>query len=150
LVDLDGKVHQARRKLCTKIEGREKLQLTPKLDKLWKHNDMKKTLITIPRVFRSLKSKNFIWGRSFFTSRINVCMYNQEWHYNQSIYHGPIAKWNKKMVQFVVSTWPLVVDLWLVMKIWENSYSYLIKKISKIHWSNTIGWALLLTCINLR
>jgi hypothetical protein len=33
----DGRVHQVRCLVCTKIEGRDKL-LTPKLDSLWKHS----------------------------------------------------------------------------------------------------------------
>jgi hypothetical protein len=43
-----GKVHQVRWKVCTKIEGKEKL-LAPKLDNLWKHNGRRKALGTISK-----------------------------------------------------------------------------------------------------
>jgi hypothetical protein len=49
MVDVHGKEHQVRCKVCTKIEGKEKL-LDPKLFSLWKHGGNRKTLATIPRV----------------------------------------------------------------------------------------------------
>jgi len=51
VVDAHGKVHKVKCKVCTKIDGKEKL-LAPKLDNLWKHNGKRKALGTISRVFK--------------------------------------------------------------------------------------------------
>jgi hypothetical protein len=45
----DGKVHQVRCLVCTKIDGREKL-LAPKLDTLWKHGGCRKAHVDIPGI----------------------------------------------------------------------------------------------------
>jgi hypothetical protein len=45
----DGRVHQVRCLVCTKIEGRDKL-LTPKLDSLWKHGGRRRAHTDIPGV----------------------------------------------------------------------------------------------------
>jgi hypothetical protein len=49
VVDVDGKVHQVRYNICSKIEGKEKL-LAPKLDSLWKHCGRRKTLTDVQGV----------------------------------------------------------------------------------------------------
>jgi hypothetical protein len=51
-VDVDGKVHQVKYKICSKIEGKEKL-LTPKLDNLWKHGGRRKALTNIQGVYEA-------------------------------------------------------------------------------------------------
>ncbi len=50
-MDVHGKVHQVRCKVCSIIEGKEKL-LAPKLDNLWKHANRKKTLTNIQGVYK--------------------------------------------------------------------------------------------------
>jgi hypothetical protein len=47
MLGLNEKVHDVKCKICSKIEGTEKL-LTPKLDNLWKHGGMSKILVIIP------------------------------------------------------------------------------------------------------
>jgi hypothetical protein len=49
LVDVDGKVHQVKSKVCSNIEGKEKL-LAYKLDSLWKYCGRKKTLTDVQGV----------------------------------------------------------------------------------------------------
>jgi hypothetical protein len=49
ILGADGKVHQVRCLVCTKIEGREKL-LASKLDTLWKHGGRRKAHVDIPGV----------------------------------------------------------------------------------------------------
>jgi hypothetical protein len=51
MVDVNGKMHQVRCKVCNKIEGIEKL-LAPKLDSLWKHGSRKEILIGIWRIYK--------------------------------------------------------------------------------------------------
>jgi hypothetical protein len=51
ILGADGKVHQVRCLVCTKIEGRDKL-LAPKLDTLWKHGGRRKAHVDIPGVAR--------------------------------------------------------------------------------------------------
>ncbi len=51
MVDVDGKVHQGRCKVCNKIEGKEKL-LPRKLKYFWKQDNRKKTLIDIRKVYK--------------------------------------------------------------------------------------------------
>jgi hypothetical protein len=51
VVDVDGKVHQVRCKVCNKIEGKEKL-LPRKLKYFWKQDNRKKTLIDIRKVYK--------------------------------------------------------------------------------------------------
>jgi hypothetical protein len=48
-------VHQVKCKVCSKIEGMDKL-LAPKLDSPWKHNGRGKTLVVIPRVYKARKN----------------------------------------------------------------------------------------------
>ena len=45
----DGRVAQVRCKICTEVEGREKL-LVPKLDSLWKHAGRRKALVDFGKV----------------------------------------------------------------------------------------------------
>jgi hypothetical protein len=52
MVDVDEKVHQVKYKICSKIEGKEKL-LAPKLDNLWKHGGRRKPLTNIQGVYKA-------------------------------------------------------------------------------------------------
>jgi hypothetical protein len=49
MLGLNGKVHHVKCKICSKIEGKEKL-LAPKFDNLWKHGGMNKFFVIIPNV----------------------------------------------------------------------------------------------------
>jgi len=51
-VDVDGKVHQVKCKVCNKIEEKNKL-LALKLDSLLKHGSRRKALIDIQRVYKT-------------------------------------------------------------------------------------------------
>ncbi len=46
VVGVDGKVHQVKCKVCSKIQGKEEL-LALKLDSLWKHCGRRKTLTNV-------------------------------------------------------------------------------------------------------
>jgi hypothetical protein len=49
MLGLNEKVHHVKCKICSKIEGKEKL-LAPKLNNLWKHGGMNQILVIIPSV----------------------------------------------------------------------------------------------------
>jgi len=65
ILGLDGKVHQVRCKICSKIEGIEK-KLSLKLDSLWKHDNRKQALIAILNVY---KVGEFYMNKSFGLSK---------------------------------------------------------------------------------
>jgi hypothetical protein len=69
MVDVNGKMHQVRCKVCNKIEGKEKL-LAPNLDSLWKHGSKKK-IITIFEGSINLVSTT--WTKIWFILRMNAC-----------------------------------------------------------------------------
>jgi hypothetical protein len=51
MLGLNGKVHHVKCKICSKIEGKEKL-LALKLDNVWKHGGMNIILVIMPSVWK--------------------------------------------------------------------------------------------------
>ena len=96
VIGADGKVSQVRCRICTAVEGREKL-LIPKIDSLWKHAGRRRALVNVEKV----KKGNF-----YFLST-NVHVKNERIYFSrggdtvlQQVAQGVVQERKRKEVQF--------------------------------------------------
>ncbi len=127
MVDAHGKVHKVKCKVCTKIDGKEKL-LAPKLDNLWKHNGRRKALGTISRVF---KVGEYDMNKDSVHVKVNVCIVQlRRTPLLTKFVMLLLVEGRKNWCNFLfVFTWWLKVDLWLIVKAWPSYYISLMWRI---------------------
>ncbi len=97
VVDEQGKVHLLRCKVCSKIDGKDKM-IAPKIDSLRKHVGRKKALVVDPRICaigEYYMNKNFVHAKNerlYATFRKDLVF--------KQVCHAIVGERKKKLVQF--------------------------------------------------
>jgi len=137
----DGRIRQVRCKICSDVEGRDKL-LVPKLDSLWKHCGRRKATTS----FGKVKA-----GDYYFLSN-NVHVRNEKIFFARSgkagdtvvqqVAQGAIRERKRKMVQFRGILWLLMQGRPLAQyEMMKDLFELLgVPDLPKKHWSSMVGW----------
>jgi len=141
VLGLDGQVRQVRCKVCTDVEGREKL-LVPKLDSLWKHAGRRKAATS----FGKIKA-----GEFYFLST-NAHVRNEKIYFAklgragqtvlEQVAEGTIRERKRKNVQFQAICWLLMQGRAITQyEHMRDLFDILgVPDFPKKHWSVSVGW----------
>ena len=141
VVSVDGSVRQVRCKICSDVEGREKL-LVPKLDSLWKHCGRRKAITS----FGKVKA-----GQHYFLTN-NAHAKNEKIYFArlgkardtvfQQVAMGTVKERKRKMVQFQAVLWLLMQGRPLTQyeKMKDLLQLLLVPDFPTKHWSIAVGW----------
>jgi hypothetical protein len=134
----DGRVTQVRCKVCSEVEGREKL-LAPKIDSLWKHAGRRRALTSIGTVKQGdhyfLTTNQHVRNERIYFSRVGDTI-------AQRVAQGAIQERQHKLVQFRLLFWILsqgrpMSDFEACRELFmQLSVPHCPRK----HWSASSGW----------
>jgi hypothetical protein len=134
----DGRVTQVKCKVCSEVEGREKL-LAPKIDSLWKHAGRRRALTSIGTVKKGdhyfLTTNQHVRNERVYFSRIGDTI-------AQRVAQGAVQEKKHKLVQFRLLFW--ILSQGRPMSDFEASRELLLQLsvpyCPKKHWSPSSGW----------
>jgi hypothetical protein len=134
----NGRVTQVRCKVCSEVEGREKL-LAPKIDSLWKHAGWRRALTSISTVKQGdhyfLTTNQHVRNERVYFSRVRDTI-------AQRVAQGTIQERQHKLVQFQLLFWILsqgkpMSDFEACRELFmQLSVPHCPRK----HWSASSGW----------
>jgi len=139
VVDKQRKLHLVRCKVCSKIDGKDKM-FALKIDNLWKHAKRRKALVVILGICGASKyymSKNFVPAKNE-----RLCAVARKDSIFKLVYHLIVGKRKKKLVQFSTCFHMLVEGRPMIDFESMNKLVHFldVKNFPKTHWSNTSGW----------
>jgi hypothetical protein len=134
----DGCVTQVRCKVCSEVEGREKL-LVPKIDSFWKHVGKRRALTSIGTVKQGdhyfLTTNQHVRNERVYFSRVGDTI-------AQRVVQGAIQEHQHKLVQFRLLFW--ILSQGKPMSNYEACHELFMQlsvpNCSRKHWSASSGW----------
>lgn len=141
VVNADGKIRQVHCKICTEVEGKEKL-LVPKLEFLWKHCGRRKATNSFGKVesgqYYFLSNNAHVKNEKIYFARLG----NSGESVLQQVVCGTVKERQRKLVQFRVVLWLLMQGR--PLSDFEDMRELLqllsVPEFPKKHWSVPVGW----------
>ena len=136
----DGKIRQVRCKICSDVEGRDKL-LVPKVDSLYKHCGRRKAKTSFGKVVAGehyfLSNNVYVWNEKFFFARSGKAGDSVV----QQVAQGGAREQKQKVVQFWAVLWLLLQGRALMQydKMREFFDLLQVSDFPKTHWSVPIA-----------
>lgn len=137
----DGKVRQVRCKVCSDVEGREKL-LVPKLDSLWKHCGRRKATTSFGKVkageYYFLSTNSHVKNERIFFAKLGKAGDTVL----QQVAEGTVRERKRKNVQFRAICWLLMQGRPLTQyETMRELFELLgVPDFPRKHWSISVGW----------
>jgi hypothetical protein len=117
-------VHLVRYKVCSKIDGKDKM-LAPKIDSLWKHARRRKALVANPAVCATSE----YYMNKFFVHAKNERLYATIRKFSNKFVMLLLEKGKRNLCDFLcVFTCWLKEGPWLILKAWASYYISLMSR----------------------